>query len=949
MMYRMPHIAGEWLDRTQTLAFDFEGHRYEGFAGDTISSALAASGVMLLGRSFKYHRPRGILSFANHDVNAMFQLGAIPNVRGDVTPLRAGMQVHAVNTFGGLAHDRARHLEAFARFLPVGFYYKAFHSKRLFPRFERFIRKVSGLGAIGLDAPRANTRKRYAFCDVLVIGGGVSGMRAALTAANAGAQVLLVDENARLGGSPSGAVIDAELVRSMTTHAAITVLSGSYAAGCYADLWVSIIERERMTKVRTKALVLATGAIEQPAVFRNNDLPGVMLASAAQLLLHRHAVAVGRRVVVMTLNRHGYHVATDLLSRGVTVTHVIDARAPSDAAETEQGLAARGVAIVHGDVVAAHASADHILRAVDVAVRGDADAVPARTIECDALLMSAGAAPATQLLLHAGGRVTFDGAAQMHVPSYTPAGVFVAGRANGVFDVQAKLEDAEQAGSLAASHAGFANDRGLARQRALRFPTLPQTLRAARDGKDFIDFDEDLQVKDLEHAAQEGFDSIELMKRYSTCGMGPSQGKLSNLNAARVLAQIRNEHMDAVGLTTARPMYHPVPMKHLAGRGFTPERATPLESRHTALGAVWMPAGNWRRPEYYARAGATRDDCIREEVAAVRSAVGIIDVGTLGKIEVHGPDAGLFLDRAYAGRYSDLAIGMTRYALMLDEAGTIVDDGVVARIHEHCYYFTTTTGNSATVYRELTRLNALWRLDCSLVNLTGHRAAFNLAGPRSRELLAKLTSLDLGAMPYLGVREGEVAGTHARLLRVGFVGELGYEIHVPFAAAPLVWDQLVGDGARAFGVEAQRGLRLEKGHFIVGQDTDGLTNPFEAQAAWAVRMQKPFFVGQRSLRILERRGPRQTLVGFEIGERTSELKECHLVIDGTRIAGRVTSVTYSHTLGKTIGLAMVAPVTLAKGNSLTIRLTDGRLVTAQRVATPFYDRGNQRQKFAEAA
>jgi sarcosine oxidase, subunit alpha len=322
---------------------------------------------------------------------------------------------------------------------------------------------------------------------------------------------------------------------------------------------------------------------------------------------------------------------------------------------------------------------------------------------------------------------------------------------------------------------------------------------------------------------------------------------------------------------------------------------------------------------------------------------------------VYGPQAGEFLDRAYAGRYSDMRVGTTRYALLLDEAGTIVDDGVVARLNDQCFYFTTTTGGSAGVYRELLRLNASWRLNCSLVNVTGHRAAFNLAGPRSRDVLATLSSLPLEdvAFPYLGIREARVAGVAARLMRVGFVGELGYEIHVPFSQASKIWDALLKQGAafgvRAFGVEAQRVLRLEKGHFIIGQDTDGLTNPFEAQAAWALKMNKPFFVGQRSLRILSQRGPRQLLVGFEIAEHVPLLKECHLVIDGNDIVGRVTSVAYSQMLSKTIGLAMVKPDLAAVGTKLSVRLSDGATINARVVPTPFYDRDNLRQKEQEAA
>lgn len=911
MMYRLPPVSGEWIDRSRPLRFTFEGRRCEGCAGDTITSALAASGEMILGRSFKYHRPRGILSFANHDVNALFQIGAVPNVRGDVVALEAGMNVMAVNTCGGLKHDRARWMDSFSRFLPVGFYYKAFNSKRFFPHWERMIRRMSGLGRLSLDAPHVRTPKRYAFCEVLVIGGGASGVDAALGAADAGQKVMLIEESARL-------CADASAAQRALGHANIEVVCGAFAAGVYADNWVAVIEARRMTKVRAASIVLATGAIEQPAVFRNNDLPGVLLASAAQRLLKRHSVAAGKRVVVFAMTRSGYEAALDLLNHQVAVTHVIDPRASGADDEIAQRIKARGAAVLaNHSVHEAHAGADGCLQSVSV--RGDS---PETRIECDALLMNAGWAPANPLLLQAGGKVAFDEAVQMHVPLELPPGISVVGRASGEF--------------------------GRSPSRAVM--GAPSAFAADPRGKDFIDFDEDLQVKDLENAAQEGFDSIELMKRYTTVGMGPSQGKHSNVNAARVLARIRGVPVNEVGLTTARPMYHPVPMKHLAGRGFAPERASPIAPRHREANAVWMLAGNWRRPEYYSRGGLAREQCIAGEVAAVREAVGLIDVGTLGKIEIHGPDAGEFLDRAYCGRYTDLPIGMTRYALLLDESGTVADDGVVARVHENCFYFTTTTGGSATVYRELLRLNALWGLNCSLVNVTGHCAAFNLAGPRSRDVLSLLAATDLSeqVFPYLGMREATVAGVNARLLRVGFVGELGYEIHVPYSAALSVWDALVRAGANAglrlFGVEAQRMLRLEKGHLIVGQDTDGLTNPLEAQAGWAVKMKKRFFVGQRSLRILEKRGPRQLLVGFEMAGRVPALKECHLIIEGGDIAGRVTSVAYSTTLGKTIGLAMVRPSLARIGTTLGMRLTDGATVEGVVCAMPFYDAQGARQK-----
>ncbi len=368
-----------------------------------------------------------------------------------------------------------------------------------------------------------------------------------------------------------------------------------------------------------------------------------------------------------------------------------------------------------------------------------------------------------------------------------------------------------------------------------------------------------------------------------------------------------------------------------------------------------MPAGNWRRPEYYAVSGESRARSIDAEVQAVRSRAGLIDVGTLGKIEIYGPQAGMFLDRVYAGKYSDMKIGTTRYGLMLDEAGVIVDDGVIARLGAETFYFTTTTGGSATVFRELLRVNALWGLDCALVNVTGHRAAFNFAGPLSRDILQTLTDVDLheGSFPFLGVRSGRVAGAAARLLRVGFVGELGYEIHVAAGTAAAVWQALydagLPQGIRPFGVEAQRVLRLEKGHFIVGQDTDGLTDPFEANAKWAVNMQKPFFVGQRSLKILAKRGPRQKLVGIEILDASRLPRECHLVIDGGAIAGRVTSVVHSRILNKSIGLALLAPEIADARGEIQIRADHGEMLAARIAPTPFYDPQNLRQRASQVA
>jgi sarcosine oxidase, subunit alpha len=977
-MSRLPHVPGERIDRNRRLEFSFENRPCQGYHGDTISSALAASGVRILGRSFKYHRPRGLLSVANHDVNAMMQVRSadrsVPNVRADVVPVQEGWRISAVNTRGGLAADRLAILNRLAPFLPVGFYYKAFHSKRWSAHWERMFRRLSGLGTVDLGAGRQITAKRYEFCDVLVLGAGPSGLAAALAAAGQGASVLLVDENPELGGSAlyarggqaHGVQQTAALIARAHQESRLRLMTGTYAAGYYADHWVALVSAQCLVKVRARSVIIAQGAYEQPAVFRGNDLPGVMLASGGQRLLYHHAVLSARRLAVLTANSQGYAAALDALAHGVAPVAVLDLRpaasagASADSRTALEELARRGVPVHFGvQPIEAAARADGALATLSFSAQGPQQGAAVQRLDLDALWMSVGFAPANALLHQANARLRYDDALEQFVPQQLPDGVYACGKVNGVFGLAQRIADGQDAGACAAGQLGFGprHERAPA-PAAHECPTHAYPVFAHPRGKEFVDFDEDLQIKDLANACQEGFDSSELLKRFSTIGMGPSQGKHSHMNALRILARIRGEPIERLGTTTSRPMFHPVPLSHLAGRGFTPQRRTPLDAEHEALGAVWMPAGNWRRPEYYPLAGLSREQAIAAEISAVRTRVGLIDVGTLGKIEVHGPHAAEFLERVYTARFANLKPGMTRYALMLDESGVVVDDGVVGRIGPESYYFTTTTGNSATLFREFGRLATGWRLPVGLVNLTGHYAAFNLAGPAARAVMREHTGLDLteASFPYLGLREALVAGAPCRIMRVGFVGELGYEIHLPAGKATQVWRALLATGARfglqPFGVEAQRMLRLEKGHLIVGQDTDGLTNALEIDAPWAIKMDKPFFIGQRSLRILQQQPRRQQLVGFSLpphlpGPRAAVLpKECHLVLDDDAIAGRVTSVGYSPTLARCIGLALVAPK-VAAGKHLRIRIDQGVQIDADITRPPFYDAAGERQRLAE--
>jgi sarcosine oxidase subunit alpha len=709
--------------------------------------------------------------------------------------------------------------------------------------------------------------------------------------------------------------------------------------------------------MRARAVIVASGVFEQPAVFHNNDLPGAMLASAAQRLIYRYAAKPMQSAVVLTANDDGYEAALDLLANEIRVDAVVELRRDVSPSVAAAKLVQAGVRIYSGyGIFELRAKGGRVGAAVvaPVLANGELDVARREIIACDGVLMSVGYAPAAALLHQAGAKMPFDEAVQQFVPQTLPPGVFATGRVNGVYALEGRLQDGIRAGRQAARYLGFDADDAAAVPRASVSPSHPYPIFDHPHAKNFVDFDEDLQLKDFVNAAQEGFDNIELLKRYTTVGMGPSQGKHSNMNAIRILAKLLQKSPGEVGSTTARPFFHPVPMSHLAGRGFHPYRHTPLHSRHASAGAVFMQAGVWLRPEYYAVTGKSKNEAVREEASAVRSKVGIIDVGTLGKMEISGPDAAAFLERLYTGRFGNMKVGTTRYALMLDEAAVIIDDGVVARLDEERFYFTTTTTGSAIVYREMTRLNTLWKMQVGIVNATGAFAAVNLAGPRSRDVLAAITPLDLSAaaFPYLGVREGEAGGFPVRIMRVGFVGELGFEIHVQADGAAALWDALIqagrAHGIRPFGVEAQRLLRLEKAHIIIGQDTDGLTTPIEAAMGWAVKMDKPYFIGQRSLKIMGQKKAKSQLVGFVLdsGDEGAAPKECHLVIRDGGIAGRVTSVAFSPILGRHIGLAFVAPDMAAEGSRFFIRADAGRMVQARVVATPFYDPSGALQKAA---
>jgi len=957
MILRTHKQAGEWVNRTKKINFTFEGEQFSAFEGDTITSALWAAGQKVLGRSFKYHRARGILSLANHDVNVLVTDGTDTNIRADVVEVKEGMVLTAVNTVGGVKKDKNSFIDSISPLLPVGFYYKAFHTpRRFFPFWESVIRKSAGLGIVNFDYPRILKRKTHSHCDVLVIGAGPTGLTAACTAAEAGLKVTIVDENHLLGGSlgynragDSSVVSQLDnLLSKVSSLPNITVMAGAYAAGYYPDHLIPIVGDSGINKVRAKAVIVASGAFEQPPVFRYNDLPGVMLGSAAQRLIYRYAVKPFNNGIVVTANDYGYRVALDLLQAGTQLVALVDMRSSvsvGDAAE----VAKRGVKIYTGHCVyEAVASSDKSgVRSAVICAYDDKKNIALTdnkfTLECDGIAMSAGWAPAGALLYQAGTGMQFDYGVEQFVPSRLPNGIFAAGKVNGVFELEQRLRDGVRAANDAIRYLGLQAPQNIVEKHIGTSPSHPYPMVPHPKGKNFVDFDEDIQIKDFENAAKEGFDNIELMKRFTTVGMGPSQGKHSNMNAIRLLAKIRGLPVEKIGTTTSRPFFHPTPIGHLGGRGFHSHRLTSLHDWHQANGAVFTDIGAWKRAAYYPESGQSKEDAIQTEALAVRKTAGIIDASSFGKIEIHGPDAALFLERFFTGVYADQKVGACRYVLLLDEAGVIIDDGIASRLAEDLFYLSIGTSNAAAVYREMQRSQQMWQLNLGLVNVTGAFGAINIAGPAAREILCTLTDLELSNTSFAlsNVRECQVAGVETRIIRVSFVSDNGYELHAPMGQIPHLWNALLdagkNHGLRPFGSDTQRLLRLEMGHAMPGVDTDGLTNPFEISANWAIKMHKPYFIGQRSLAILAKRPLRKQLVPFVLAENyTSEMPmDCNLVVDGRDILGRVTSISYSKFLDRCIGFAYVTPDKKETGSVFDIRVDSGALVTATVVKAPF--------------
>ncbi|HEY2705679.1 MAG TPA: 2Fe-2S iron-sulfur cluster-binding protein [Candidatus Dormibacteraeota bacterium] len=929
-MHRLPPAPGERIDRGRTLPFTLDGRQLEGLGGDTVGSAMAAAGVTVTGRSFKYHRPRGLMCAAGACANCLVTVDGVPNRRACTEPLRAGMRVRRQNAWPSVDRDLGAVFDRVSFAMPAGFYYKVGQRPRfLWPLVEPVVRRVAGLGQPPSAAP-VRAEKVHLHPEVLVVGGGPAGLAAAAEAARAGARTLLLEQAHDLGdGLPGGRAELGDLAREAVAARA-EILTSTAVFGVFDGPLVAAAGPGRLLSIRPAQTVFATGAIEQPAVFPENDLPGVILSGAVGRLL-RHRVCPGRRAVVWTTDARGYAAAAALLETGAAVT-VVDGRALVAGPEVD-AVRAAGAGLVAGA---------SILRAwgrgrVEGVEVGSGGGARTERLACDLLVVAGFRMPSTSLLAQAGARLRHDAAAGWFLAAELPVGMHQAGDITGLRTLEAAVAQGRLAGLAAAGHGAAGGGRRDALEAAAAgtpgcAPPPPPLGEGA--GKQFACLCMDVTDKEMRQAIAEGFDSIELLKRYTTLSMGPCQSKACMWSSIRLCALMTGRSEARTGTPTARPPWSPVPLAVLAAGRPHPRRETALHDRHADAGAEFMWAGEWRRPHHYA---APRDEC-----AAVHGGVAVIDVSTLGKLRVRGPQAAELLERLYPNRFADMRLGQIRYGVMLKDDGVILDDGTVCRLAEDEFFVTTTSGGTEAIQQWIQWWLADWDFDVQVLNASAAFAAINVAGPRSRTLMERICDLDVSAtgLPYLRSARGPVAGVESLILRIGFVGELGYEIHAPSAYAEHLWDRVMEAGADLgvvpFGVEAQRILRLEKQHILVGQDTDALSDPYGAAMPWIVKLDKPDFLGRRMLLALRERGPSERLVGFVVEAGGVVPPEGAAVVEGDRPVGRVTSSRYSAAAGAAIGMAWVPAAAAEEGRGLELGF-GGRRARARVALRPFYD------------
>ncbi|WOI34472.1 sarcosine oxidase subunit alpha family protein [Tritonibacter scottomollicae] len=942
---------GRLIDRSKQIEFSFNGKKLKGFAGDTLASALLANDQMLVGRSFKYHRPRGLVAAGSEEPNALVGLGVgdrfEPNQRATTTELFSGLAAQSQNHWPSLEYDVGElNSKFFSRFLTAGFYYKMFIHPRPFWKhvYEPFIRQSAGLGkAPDKELKDADTYEHfYYFCDVLVIGGGVAGLQAAKTAAASGAKVLVLEEKSNWGGRTpvDGGTIEgleadawvAKTVAELDAMDNVTLRTRTMGAGVYDHGYILGYERltdhapgqggprHRLWRIRATQTVTATGAIERPLSFAGNDVPGVMLAASMRDYVVNWGVTPGQKVVVATNNDDAYRTAISLHEAGVEVVRVLDTR-ESGGGDLADKVRALGIRVECGRAIAKVKDGKRVTKVAICAQNGEGGA--REEIEADAVAMSGGWSPVVHLWSHCGGKLTWDDA-QAHFrpdPERAPTGhdgkpfVVTAGCASGPLGLSEVMQDAAAAGARAAEASGrpATKPAEVATSELVEAPMEAVWLMPAKADiklrmKTWLDYQNDVKVSDVQLAAREGYESVEHTKRYTTLGMATDQGKLSNINGLAILADTLGAEIPQVGTTTFRPPYHPISMGAIGGeaRGdiFQPLRKTPMYDWHDSNGAHWEPVGHWRRPYAYLRSGESVHDAVNREVKNTRDNLGLLDASTLGKLIVKGPDAGKFLDMLYTNMMSTLKIGKCRYGLMCSENGFLDDDGVVARIDEDTWLCHTTTGGADRIHAHMEEWlqTEWWDWKVYVTNATEQLAQVAVVGPNARKVLEKLNAqagggMDLSkeALAFMEWKDGEIGGFTARAYRISFSGELSYEIAVAASEGQAFWNALVEAGKEfgvmPYGTECLHILRAEKGFIMIGDETDGTVIPQDLGLHWALSKKKEDYLGKRAQARSHMADPdRWQLVGLETVDGSVLPDGAYAVGNGTNANGQKNTI-----------------------------------------------------------
>ncbi|WP_112311112.1 sarcosine oxidase subunit alpha family protein [Pseudogemmobacter bohemicus] len=980
-MSQKNRLSGGQLNRSKPLNFTFDGASYQGYEGDTLASALLANGVRLMGRSFKYHRPRGPISSGSEEPNAIVELrgGARqePNTRATIAELFEGLSAKSQNHVGSLKFDFLAINDRLSSFFAAGFYYKTFMWPKAFweKLYEPMIRRAAGLGSLSMQDDPDHYDKGFLHCDLLVIGAGPSGLAAALTAARSGARVILADEDFTPGGrlnaetftlgDASGAdwakAAIAELaslpnVRILTR----TVVIGAFDHGIYGALErvsdhiatpASGKPRQILWRIYSQRAVLAAGATERPIAFKNNDRPGVMLAGAMRAYANRWAATPGQMVAVFTNNDDGLRTASDLLAKGVRVAAVIDSRS--------DGPAFQGAEHLRGAVVT-----DALGRLGLSSIKVKLASGETRQIAAEALGVSGGWNPNVHLTCHQRGLPVWNAELAAFVPGTLPVGMVVAGAANGQLSTSGALASGAAAAAQALEGIGITAksvDLPQAEDAPVRVTPL---WYVPHKGRAWLDQQNDVTVKDVKLAHQEGFRSVEHLKRYTTMGMATDQGKTSNISGLAVMAEMTGKSIPETGTTIYRPPYTPVPIAAFAGRSagadFRPKRLTPSHKWASEQGAVFVEVGMWLRAQWLPRAGETTwRQSVDREVLATRGSVGICDVTTLGKIDVQGPDAAEFLNRIYCNPFAKLPVGKVRYGLMLREDGMAMDDGTTARLAEDHFVTTTTTANAVGVYRHMEfARQCLWPdLDVQIISTTEAWAQFSVAGPNARALLEKIVDpehdISNEAFPYMGCGEITVCGgLRARLFRISFSGELAYEIAVPTRYGDGLVRAMMEAGrafnALVYGTEALGVMRIEKGH-AAGNELNGTTSALNLGMGGMVNKKKDSIGSTLSEREGMNRADAYNLVGFQPVDASKPLLGgMHFInqgapADAKNDQGYMTSVAFSPSLGHSIGLGYLKNGAARKGETLrAVNPLAGEEVMVKVVSAHFVDPEGER-------